>query len=121
MIEHTHTHTHIHSSTHSQETVKQVELVYLNHINTSCCSPECILLDEMDFDPEECNKACPNATEYYRAQVPVENETVVNLDLELEYSRVFGSAVNLSSSAIHVPVNIYDQGVWLYVCVCVCV
>ena len=96
--------------------------------DTGCCSEACVGERRREDCMKVCNASSPALTEYYRAQYGLETgddengmeteEDIVMID-DVDFRPLFGRNVSFNTAAVHIPLDIYQEGV--YVCMCVCV
>jgi len=92
-----------------QQSLDYAESQYSAHVNTGCCSEVCTR--GQSFNHDACNGICSSdhigsyrRTQYYWGR----SEDA--LEFESDFSSAFCRDVTLNESAVHIPVNIYEQG-----------
>ncbi len=97
-------------------------LVSEDFSSSGCCSEECV---GKRRSMEDCVRLCdindPDIAEYYRAQYGTETADDVGIGLEAQngmdtglgsWQYLFAANVSFNFSAVHIPLDIYEKGVW---------
>ena len=97
---------------HLQQSLSYADILYSEHCNTSCCSESCMKGRE-SFNADACREDCrsDNVSSYYRTQYWENGNRTNFLGLELDSSASFCRNVSLNDSAVHIPLNILENGV----------
>ena len=98
---------------HHQQSLSYADTLYSEHYNTSCCSESCTR-GGRSFDTDACKEDCDsrsdNAGSYCRTQYWEDGDRTNFMGLELDWSAAFCRNVSLNNSAVHIPLNIYENG-----------
>ena len=98
---------------HHQQSLSYADTLYSEHYNTSCCSESCTR-GGRSFNADACKEDCDsrndNAGSYCRTQYWEDEDRTNFMGLELDSSAAFCRNVSLNNSAVHIPLNIYENG-----------